>query len=178
MKNVFLGFPEFIRLSALALGLGLQLHVFAGTEQSAPTSTLPALPADIAELKFKDFFAMPVGPRGPEVAPKLLALDGKRVRILGYMAQQEDPHPGFFMLTPVPVKVAEASGGMADALPPATLFVHLPPSQANSVAAHQPGLLVLTGTLDVGNREESDGRISIVRLQLDAAPENQASASR
>jgi hypothetical protein len=178
MKNVFLSFPDFIRLGALALGLSVQMHAFAGTEHNAPTSALPALPADTVELKFKDFFAKPVGPRGLEMTPKLLALDGKRVRILGYMAQQEDPHPGFFMLTPVPVTVAEASAGVADDLPPATLFVHLPLSQVNEVTSHQSGLLVLTGTLSVGNREQRDGRISMVRLQLDAAPENQASASR
>ena len=64
MRNVFLGFPEFIRLGALALGLSIQMHVFAGTEQNATTTSLPSLPADIAELKFRDFFVMPVGPRG------------------------------------------------------------------------------------------------------------------
>jgi hypothetical protein len=177
MKNAFLNFPEFIRLSALALDLGIQMHVFAGTEQNAPTSTLPALPADIAELKFRDFFVMPVSPRGMEMTPKLLSLNGKHARIPGYMAQQEDLHPGVFMLTPVPVNVAEASDSLADDLRPATLFVHLPPAQANKVASHQPGLLVLTGTLSVGNREEVDGRVSMVRLQLDAAPENQAQLS-
>jgi len=177
MKNAFLGFPEFIRLSALALGLGIQMHVIAGTERNVPTSTLPCLPADTAELKFRDFFVMPVGPRGLEMTPKLLALDGRRVRIVGYMAQQENPHPGFFLLTPVPVSVDEASDGRAYDLMPATLFVHLPPAQANKVASHQPGLLVLTGTLSVGNREQVDGRISMVRLQLDAAPEYQAQMS-
>jgi hypothetical protein len=172
MKNVFLGFPEFIRLGALALGLSIQMHVFAGTEQNAPTSSLPSLPADIAELKFRDFFVMPVGPRGLEMTPKLLALDGRRVRILGYMAQQENPHPGFFMLTPVPVNVAEASDAMADDLPPATLFVHLPTAQANRVASYQSGLLVLTGTLSIGN-QEGDGRLSMVRLQLDVPSDTQ-----
>jgi hypothetical protein len=180
MKSVFPSFPEFIRLGALALGLGVQMHVFAGSEQSrnSTTSTLPCLPADMAELKFRDFFVMPVGPRGLEMTPKLLELDARRVRILGYMARQEDPHPGFFMLAPVPVNVAEASGGMADDLPPATLFVHLPPSQATTVVPHQAGLLVLTGTLSVGNREEGDGRISIVRLQLDAPSDDRARVSR
>jgi hypothetical protein len=178
MKNVFLNFPEFIRLGALALGLSIQMHVFAGTEDNAPISTLPFLPGDIAELKFRDFFVMPVGPRGLEMTPKLLALDGRRVRILGYMAQQDEPHPGFFMLTPVPVNVAEACDGMADDLPPSTLFVHLPPAQANRVASYQSGLLVLTGTLSVGNREEGDGRISMVRLQLDAPSDTQAQLSQ
>ena len=121
---------------------------------------------------------MPVGPRGLEMTTKLLALDGRRVRIVGYMAQQEDPRPGFFMLAPVPVNVAETSSGMADDLPRATLFVHLPPSQANNIASHQSGLLVLTGTLSVGNREEGDGRISMVRLQLDAPSHEQASVAR
>jgi len=178
MKIAFFNFPEFFRISALALGLGLQMQVFAGNEQDVPASTLPALPADIAELKFNDFFVMPVGPRGLEMNPRLLALDGRRVRIVGYMAQQEEPHPGFFMLTPVPVNVAEASDGMADDLPPATLFVHLSAAQADTVAAHLPGLLVVTGTLSVGNREEADGRISMVRLQLDAPADTQARISR
>jgi hypothetical protein len=168
MKNIFLGFPEFIRLGALALGLGAQMHVFAGAEQNAATTTtLPSLPADIAELKFRDFFVMPVGPHGVEMAPKLFALDGRRVRIVGYMAQLEEPCPGFFMLVPVPINVAGASAGIVDDLPPATLFVHLPPAQAHKVASHQSGLLVLTGTLSVGNQEEGDGRISTVRLQMD-----------
>jgi len=167
MKNVFLGFPEFIRLGALALGLSVQMHVFAGTGQNAPASSLPSLPADIAELKFRDFFVTPVDPRGPEMTPKLLALDGRRVRILGYMAQQVAPHPGFFMLAPVPVNLADASDAMTDALPPATLFVHLPASQASKVAPHQAGLLVVTGILSVGKHEESDAGISTLRLQLD-----------
>jgi hypothetical protein len=76
MKSVFLSFPEFIRLGALALGLRVQMQVFAGTEQNAPTSTLPALPAEIADLRFRDFFVMPAGPRGLEMTPQLLALDG------------------------------------------------------------------------------------------------------
>lgn len=175
MKNVFVNFPEFIRLSALALGFSLQMQVYAGNEQTAPAA---ALPADIVELKFRDFFVMPVGPRGLEMNPKLLALDGRRVRIVGYMAQQEEPHPGFFILAPVPVNVAEASDGMADDLPPATLVVHLPAAQAHTVAKHQPGLLAVTGTLSVGNREEADGRISMVRLQLDEPADTQARTSR
>jgi hypothetical protein len=32
---------------------------------------------------------------------------------------------------------------------------------------YTPGLMLLTGTLSVGNRPEPDGRISLVRLELD-----------
>lgn len=178
MKIAFLNFSEFFRISALALGLGLQIQVFAGNEQGVPTPILPALPADVAELKFRDFFVMPVGPRGLEMNARVLALAGRHVRIVGYMAQQEAPHPGFFMLTPVPVNVAEASDGMADDLPPATLFVHLPSAQADTVVAHQSGLLAVTGMLSVGARNEADGRISMVRLQLDEPAGTQAQTSR
>ena len=168
MKTVFLNFPDFMRLAALALGVGVQMHVFAGSERNAQASTLASLPADIEELKFRDFFVMPMGPRGLEMSPKLHALNGRRVRILGYMAQQEESHPGYFMLTPVPVNATESSDSITNDPTPATLFVRLPPEQANRVASYHTGLLVLTGTLSVGNQEEGDGRPSMVRLQLDA----------
>jgi hypothetical protein len=178
MKNVFVGFPEFMRLGALALGLGIQMHVFAGTEQSAPTSSLPALPADIAELKFRDFLVTPVGPSGMQINPALRSLDGRRVRILGYMARQENPGPGVFMLTPVPVDVTGTVDAMADELPPTTLVVHLPPAQAGHVAPYLPGLVVLTGTLRVGHHDEAIGRPPMVRLQLDAPSDTQAQLAR
>lgn len=173
MKNFFPSFPELIRLCAFALGIGLQVHAIAGPQEPGPSaaiadeSALPPLPEGVTNLKFRDFFEMPVGPRGLVMTPKLLALDGQRVRILGYMARQEEPHPGFFLLAPVPVGVAEASDGMADDLPASTLFVHLPPRHAREVAPYRPGLVLVTGVLSVGNREEADGRISIARLQLD-----------
>lgn len=173
MKSHFPSFPEFMRLAALALGISLQVHAIAGPEQPgarmAPAAEPSLPPPDgVTELKFRDFFEMPVGPRGLEMKQKLLALDGKRVRMLGYMVHQEEPHPGFFLLAPVPVSVAEASDGMADDLPPATLFVHLPAGQEQAVAPYQSGLLHVTGILGVGSREEADGRISLARLQLDA----------
>jgi hypothetical protein len=38
---------------------------------------------------------------------------------------------------------------------------------------HTPGLLLLTGRLELGSREEPDGRVSTVRLVLDARPAGQ-----
>src|SRR5436190_3112155 len=49
------------------------------------------------ELKFEDFFASPVGPRGLEFTEKVRSLDGKRVRIVGFMVRQEKPSPGVFI---------------------------------------------------------------------------------
>src|SRR5687767_11435823 len=119
---------------------------------------LPRLPKGVAELKFSEFLAGPIGPRGLELTDKLKALDGKRVRILGHMVRQEHATKGWFLLTPVPVQLHDHDS--SDDLPPACVRVDLPSAIE---VAYTPQLLLLTGTLSVGNREESDGRISMVR---------------
>jgi hypothetical protein len=171
MKNVFPGFPEFIRLGAFALGLTIQIHAFAGSEPTPISSdaTLPALPANISELRFRDFFVLPLGDGEPKLTQQLHGLDGRRVRIVGYMARQEAPGQGVFLLTPMPMTLAAA----ADDLPAATLYVHLPSALEGQIATHAAGLIALTGTLSVGNRQEADGHIYLIRLQLDLAPDAQ-----
>ena len=128
---------------------------------------LPALPSGVSELKFSEFFVHPMGARGLTLTAKLRGLDGKKARILGYMAQQEQPVPGMFLFSALPVRLNEEHYGLADDLPAATVFVFMPKDR-DKVARHTPGLMLLTGTLSVGNREEADGRISTVRLTLDA----------
>jgi len=142
-------------------------------EQNKPVGTnlikLPLLPAGVSELKFSDFFVAPTGSRGLEFTAKLRDLDGRRVRILGYMVRQEDAPPGRLLLTPVPSEIHEHDNGLADLLPPSTVFVSVP-TVPKAPVPHTPGLLLLTGTLRVGNRAEPDGRISAVRLELDPPP--------
>jgi len=125
-----------------------------------------AAPPD-AELALNEFFVRPIGPRGQEPTPKLLELRGKRVLVRGFMVAEQEPYPGLFMLAPVPVELAERADGPADDLPPATLYVHLPPDQRWATVGFVPGPLELTGTLELGAAEELSGRISYVRLQLD-----------
>ena len=128
---------------------------------------LPPLPAGVEELKFGDFFVSPVGQRGLEVTAKLRGLDGKRVRMLGYMVQQEEPPSGRFLFSPLPAQqVHEHDNGLADDLPASTVFVSVP-TVRDAAVPYAPGLMLLTGTLSVGNRTEPDGRISVVRLALD-----------
>ena len=139
---------------------------------------MPPLPKDVTELKFGDFFVRPVGTHGLELTDKLRQLDGRRVRILGYMVHQEEPPPGRLLLAPVPAQIHEHDNGLADDLPASTLFVSVPTSPAATVP-HVPGLMLLTGTLNVGGRTEPDGRISLVRLALDPPDKSvRASASR
>jgi len=133
---------------------------------------LPPLPAGVAELKFNEFFVQPVGKRGLELTPRLRGLDGKRVRILGYMVRQEQPPPGRILLSPMPAEIHEHDNGLADDLPPSLVFVSVPTVPQEPVP-HVPGLMLLIGTLSVGNRVEPDGRISAVRLTLDPPPQSQ-----
>lgn len=131
---------------------------------SRAAQELPPLPRGVTELKFSDFFVNPVGPRGLELTDKLKTLDGKRVRILGYMAAQDERLPGSFLLTPVPVHLHDHDSALADDLPATAVHVFVPGKPS---IGHTRQLLLLTGTLSVGNRLEPDGRVSIVRLTLD-----------
>jgi hypothetical protein len=138
-------------------------------------SELPPLPRGVAQLEFSDFFRHPVGPRGLELTEKLLQLDGKRVRILGYMIEQSDPAPRCFLFSPRPIKMHEREYGLADELPASTMHVFTDASGPETVP-FTPGPLLLTGTLDIGNRQEPNGRVSLVRLQLDPPTEEQREA--
>jgi hypothetical protein len=136
----------------------------SGLKQTA--SALPPLPAGVAELKFSEFFVQPIGPRGLELTEKLRGLEGRRVRILGYMAQREAQPPGAFLLTPFPVQVHDHDNSLAEDFPASAVQVSVPTLPGQPVP-YAPGLMLLTGTLSIGNRAEPDGRISLVRLALD-----------
>ncbi len=127
-------------------------------------------PRGIAELRFRDIYRNPIGPRGLELSEQVLALDGKRVRIVGFMVAQEPSTPGVFMFAPVPSAISEDDEGLADDLPPSTLFVHLPLA-SELIVPNLPGLIQLSGTLSVGARSEAiSGRVSSIRLLLDKGP--------
>jgi len=127
---------------------------------------IAAPPAGVADLKFREFFKMPIGPLGLEPTDKLLGLNGKRVRIFGYMVNAEEPSPGPFILAPLAVSMAEKEDGPADDMPATTVFVHINNAE-DRLVPHVPGLLKLTGILSLGGQEEPDGRVSAVRLLVD-----------
>ena len=148
------------------------------SQQSSSTWTnaLPPLPPGVAELKFGEIFRQPIGPRGLEYSEKLRSLDGRRIRILGYMVRQDQPAGHCFLLSPVPLTLHEEEYGLCDDLPAVALHVFTAP-EAPVLTPFTPGLLLLTGKLSLGNRFEADGRTSSVRLQLDPpAPEQQQDA--
>jgi hypothetical protein len=122
-----------------------------------------------ADLKFREFFQLPVGPRGLAPSARLLSLDGQPVRITGYLAHQEasSAAAGIALLTPLPVSLGDEDESFADDLPASTLYLHLAAPLAARTISYRPGLVSLTGTLQVGAQREADGRASFVRLVLD-----------
>ena len=118
-------------------------------------------------LSFREFYKLPVGPYGLEPTSKLLSLKGKHVRIQGYMVKEEEPTSGIFMLTSHPVNIPEKEDGPSDDLPGAALFVHMPPEDSQKILSYRPGMWDLVGTLQLGAKEEANGRVSYVRLMLD-----------
>ncbi len=170
----------------------------AATLPPAKPVELPPLPEGVEELKFAAFFKLPVGPRGLEMTDRLKALNGKRVRILGHMVKEDltpcnscpvaPPNgkralpawmefvvPGRMMFTEQPAMVSHAHYGLADDLPPQTLFVTVP-DKFGELVPYTPGPMLLTGVLSVGNKPESDSRISVVRLALDPPARNASAA--
>lgn len=130
-------------------------------------AALPAPAKDVTDLKFSEIFKMPVGPRGMEPSMKLSSLNKKPVRIVGYMAKQETPTPGLFIVTPLPVNMGDEDDKFSDDMPANSIFVHV--DSPDALVQYTPGLINLTGVLSVGGMTEVDGRVSFVRVKLDAA---------
>lgn len=127
-----------------------------------------ATPEPVAELRFGELFAQPVGPRGLAPSAKLLSLNGRAVRMLGYMAAAEQPTAGVLVLIPLPASLGDEDEHLADDLPAHAVFVHLSGPAATRPVPNHAGLIRLQGQLSVGPRNEADGHVSTVRLLLDA----------
>lgn len=122
--------------------------------------------ARYAPFDISQTFSLPAGPKGLEYSAAARALDGKPARISGSMVRQANDDPALFLLTPQPMALNMAEFGLADDLPPQAVHVVLPvlPGQAPDWV-RQP--LVIYGRLELGSRQEKDGRISQTRLFAD-----------
>ena len=117
-------------------------------------------------LAFKQFYKLPVGSHGLEISDVLRSANGQERKIVGYMVQQERPHLGRFLLSPRPVQMSEHADGEADDLPAALVTVYLDAAQSDWAVPYTRGLISLTGAIEVGRLEETDGRVSWVRMRL------------
>src|SRR6185295_980915 len=119
---------------------------------------------------FRDIFKMPVGDQGLEPSAKLLALDGKRVRIVGFMIHQQPEPIGNFLLSPLPAEISDEDEPLADDLAPSVISVSVPGAAGKAIPL-LPGLIQISGVLHVGpGLEAASGRISSVQILLDAKP--------
>jgi len=100
------------------------------------------------------------------------------VRIVGYMARQEQPAAGIVILASLPVVLGDEDESYADDLPAATLYVHLAEAEHARTVAYVPGLVSFTGVLQLGAASEADGRMSFVRLLLAAEPSRALATAR
>lgn len=120
----------------------------------------------VTDLKFNELYKMPVGPRGMEPSTKMMSLNKKQVRIVGYMAKEETHTSGLFIIAPLPVNMGDDDDKFADDMPANSIYVHL--ENPSLPVDYIPGLISLTGLLSVGNVMEVDDRVSYVRLLLDS----------
>jgi hypothetical protein len=151
----------------LASSAVLVLACASGSALKEPRVVVPSAAAALPPaqpLEFAEFFEPGAGLRPSQ---KLRSLAGQRVRLVGFMAQLELPPTGAFYLVPRPVRCDEGGAGTAD-LPPETVLV-LSASSAGQVVPFLSGALELTGTLELGNQPDSEGRVSAFRLRLDAS---------
>lgn len=100
-----------------------------------------------------------------KISPKLQSLNGKRVRLVGYMASLEEPIKGGFFLCPLPVINDESGGGTGD-LPVHAVRVLVASAKDRTFEALKRPISVV-GILEVGNQSAEDGIVSLVRLRLD-----------
>jgi hypothetical protein len=146
----------FLRTAALTFSL-----LLANAWGATPENT-------VTDIGFADFFQHPIGRAGLQLNPKIAALSGQHVRIVGYQVAQDDAPVGRFFLGPTAVTMAEAADGAADDLSASTLTVFLPATQESLPPHYLPGRWQVTGTLHVGRLELPDGRVSWFQLHMDA----------
>jgi hypothetical protein len=118
-----------------------------------------ALAADTA-LRFDELYAKQ-SVLGLELSGKTKALEGRTVRILGYLAPPLKPDVAFFVLTRAPVALCPFCNSDADW--PSDIVVVYPRDGWHST---QDGLPVaVSGTLELGSKiDPRTGFVSLVRV--------------
>lgn len=132
-------------------------------------------PADssalVTRLEFREFFDASSTELKP--SPKLLSLNGRRVRIAGFMAQMEDAPEGAFYLCPRPVVCDESGGGIGD-LPVEAVRV-LVPSVGTRRVKFLARPIEVTGILRLNAPSAAPAAISLI---LDSPQTTTAKAHR
>jgi hypothetical protein len=153
------------------------MSLLSRLRRSASVAAVVLLPAAIfaatppVVLDFGDFYRRPVGPRGLEPTPKLMALSGSAVEIAGFVVRPADSaEPGATpILAPLPVTLGDEDEALADDLPAAVVYLHGADAGTRAALRECRGRVSVAGELQTGARREDDGRHSFVRLRVLAA---------
>lgn len=124
---------------------------------------VPAGTNGIVHLAFTNLYKTPIGPRGLEYTDTIRSAVGRRVRFEGYMVRQASPIPYSILLSPLPLALHEKEYGLAEDLPASAVHVFLRKSPTPFLRPIG-GLVAVEGMLEIGPREEGDGRVSHARL--------------
>src|SRR5262245_37647271 len=112
-----------LAVAALLAGNALAADRFETPRALAVRAALPPPPAGTSELEFREIFVMPVGPRGLELSGRVRALDGKRVRLVGYMIASDAKDATSFLLSPLPIAIDHDDESLADEVPPSIVRI-------------------------------------------------------
>jgi hypothetical protein len=153
---------NFIKSALLAVSVG-----FLGLMISTQVRSQVRLDAEeVTTIRLQSFFKMPIGPKGLEVSEKVLNASGQKIRLTGYMVQNELPTQGVFMLSPRPIQLSEHADGDANDLPAAVCLVYLDDRQKNWIVPHIAGPLSVEGQFTFKRIEASDGSVAWFHLYL------------
>lgn len=162
-----------VSLVVVGVLLSIGAALVRGARPAAPNPSGASPEAPAASLEFRELLDT-----GATLRPsaKALALHGKRVRVVGFMAEMEEPVQGAFYLVPRPMRLDESGAGTGD-LPLESILVVVPGAEDKALP-HLEGPLEGIGVLDVGNRADEQGRVSNFRLSLDRPARVAARAGR
>lgn len=126
-----------------------------------------------APLKFEEIYVTPAGPKGLEFTARANELKGKRVRMDGFMVKHYNDDPQLFMFTALPTTHNSVEYGLADSLPVNLVHVVMQ-VRPGDAPVWTPRRITVAGTLDLGSRQEMDGRVSHVRILCDQVADSKA----
>src|SRR5262244_117664 len=146
----------------VAIGLGVVAIVLALAAMSLSLWDMAVGHAPTS-LQFTEFY-QGGGARGLILSDKLVALQGQRVVMAGFMAPPLKPALDFFVLTRVPLALCPFCASDAQ-WPEDIVFVRLPPGQTLTPTS---ALLQVVGRLDVGTKTDTaTGFVSLVRIEAE-----------
>jgi hypothetical protein len=129
----------------------------------AGTAPQAAATKGAVTIAFREFLA----PSTTELKPsdKLRSLQGKRVRIVGFMAEMEQMPDGYFYLCSRPILCDESGGGIGE-LPIDAVRVVVRSSRSQPIKFIAPPIEV-TGILELGGQSEFEPDSWAVRVVAD-----------